>query len=710
MFAQFDKQIDEIISKMTLKEKIGQLNQEKAPSGKEEYENLLEMAKRGEVGSVLWASSAYAGAGNEPGINVELMDELQKCAVENSRCKIPVIFGRDVIHGHKTVYPIPLAMACSFNNDLVEKCYRATAKEAANDGIQWSFAPMIDLSRDPRWGRIIEGPGEDPFVGASFAKSAVKGFMGEKLSDKDSVVACAKHYIGYGASEGGRDYHRTEISDYTLYNFYLPAFRAAVNAGVGTVMSSFNDISGQPISSSVHHIREILKEKVGFEGFVVSDWDAVIQLVKQGVARDEKDCAELSLKAGIDLDMKDRAYLTYLEELVKEGIVSEELINDSVKRILRVKFAKNLFENPYRNQVSYDRKEHFALAREIAEETAVLLKNDNVLPLSKTQKIGVIGPFLKEKRDLIGSWTLDGKAEETPSLYEALLNRPEKENIVFADSLEELSGVDTVLLALGEVHTNTGEANAVAKLTLTDDQIELVNRVKSLKKKTIAVIFSGRPLAITRQIPCLDGILYAWHSGNETAPAICNLLFGDKVPSGKLAMTFPRTVGHIPMYYNVTPSGRPVDGYYGENPENCYNDIPASPLYPFGFGLSYTEFSYEDIKCDNKELSLDELKNGKKFNISVKVNNKGDYSAKETVQLYIRDLICLNMRPLRELKAYQKKEIQKGCDETFEFSVGYEELGYYYSDGSFHVEPGEFEIYVGDNCLTENKIVINVKA
>ncbi len=712
MYSQYDKKINEIISKMTLHEKIGQLNQEKTPPDKAAFEELKEMVKRGEVGSILWASSAYAGAGNEKGINVDLMDEIQKCAMDNSRLSIPIIFGRDVIHGHKTVFPVPLAMSCAFNDELVEKCYRASAKEAANDGIQWSFAPMVDLSRDPRWGRIIEGPGEDPCVGEHFATASVKGFQGTDLKNPDSVVACAKHYIGYGASEGGRDYHRTEISDYTLYNFYLPAFRAAVNAGVGTVMSSFNDISGQPVTGSVHHIREILKEKVGFEGFVVSDWDAVIQLVKQGVARDEKDCAELSLKAGVDLDMKDRAYLTYLEELVKEGIVSEDLIDDSVRRILRVKFAKGLFENPYRNEIKYDRKEHFALSREIATESAVLLKNNGVLPLKKDKKYAVTGPFLKEKRDLIGSWTLDGKEAETPSLFEALNMREEGKNLLFFENEEilsaDLSCIDTVLLALGEVHTNTGEAKAVANISLTDDQISLVKSVKAMGKKTVGVVFSARPMAIEETAENLDGILYAWHSGNETANAVCDLIFGDKVPSGKLTMTFPRTAGHIPMYYNVTSSGRPVNCYYGENPQNCYNDVPAVPLYPFGYGLSYTQFKIGDIKADSNSLTLGEIKNGKAFNLSVEVKNEGDFTAKNTVELYIRDLISKRMRPMRELKAFLKKEIPSGQTARYDFSVGLKELGYYDESGNFDVESGEFEIYIGEDCLTENKITVNV--
>lgn len=712
MFSCYDEKINSIISRLTLHEKIGQLNQEKAPNTKEEYEFLKESAKKGEVGSILWASTAYAGAGNEKGINADLMDEVQKCAVELSPNGIPIIFGRDVIHGHKTVFPIPLAMSASFNSDLIEECYRATAKEAANDGVQWTFAPMIDLSRDPRWGRIIEGAGEDPYVGAQFAKAAVKGFQGENLKNPDSMVACAKHYIGYGAAEGGRDYHRTEISDYTLFNFYLPAFRSAVEAGIGTVMSSFNDISGQPISSSVHHIREILKEKVGFEGFVVSDWDAVIQLVKQGVARDEKDCAELSLKAGIDLDMKDRAYLTYLEELVNEGIVSEELIDDSVRRILRIKFAKGLFENPYRNEIKYDIKKHRELARKIATESMVLLKNDGVLPFGESQKIAVIGPFLHEKRDLLGSWTLDGKAEETPSLFEALNQTAYNKNLIFVNENEiektDFSGAQTVLLALGEVHTNTGEANSVARLALTDDQIKLIKSVKEKGKKTVGIIFSGRPLVLEGIADYLDGILYSWHSGSETATAACDLLFGKESPSGKLTMTFPRAAGHIPMYYNVTPSGRPVDGYYGENPQNCYNDIPASPFYPFGYGLSYTEFEYGPIKCNNTEISLDNLKSGKSFKLSVEVKNIGSLDAKNTVELYIRDVISKRMRPLRELKGFQKKLIKAGESEIYEFELSHKDLGYYDEHGNFDTEAGEFKVFIGEDCLTEKSLSIFV--
>ncbi len=708
-----EKRIDELIEKMTLQEKIGQLNQVKAPLVDDEA--VFEQIRQGKIGSFIMATTAHAGNDDTANIENLLINKMQRIAVEESRLGIPVIYGRDVIHGHHTVYPIPLATAASFNPELVEKCYRNIANEASADGVHWTFSPMLDLSRDPRWGRIIESPGEDPYVGAEMARAYVKGFQGDDVSNEDSLVSCAKHYLGYGASEGGRDYHRTEISDYSLYNYYLPAFHAAIKAGVGTFMSSFNDINGQPVTSSKKYLTEFLRDYLGFEGFVVSDWDAVSQLKRQGVAENDADCAKLALEAGVDMNMTDKIYINNLETLVNEGKVSEETVNTAVRRILRIKLQKGLFENPYCKERSFDKKAHRKAARELASESMVLLKNDGVLPLSKDMRVALVGPFAKERRALLGSWTLDGKAEETPNLVEAMREVIGSKLWVSSENIEVLdngfSGAvksDVVVLALGESDKVTGEAFSLSDISISKSQKELIYKYKSLGKKVVGVFFCGRPIAMEGISDCLDAVLYAWHSGSETANAVCDILFGDVIPSGKTAVTFPKRTGHIPLYYNVTSSGRAVNCYYGENPQNCYVDCPATPAYPFGFGLSYTEFEYGEIAVNTQAISLENLKNGEEFNISINVKNVGKFDGKETVQLYIRDKSASVMRPLRELKGFEKKLIKKGESETFNFKLGYDKLGFYLPDGEYTVEKGEFSIYVGENCLTENKININV--
>ncbi len=708
-----ESRIEELLSRMTLQEKIGQLNQVKAPLKADEA--VFEQIRQGKIGSFIMATTAHAGNDDTAITENLLINKMQKIAVEESRLGIPIIYGRDVIHGHRTVYPVPLASAASFNPELVEKCYRNIAREATADGVNWTFSPMLDLSRDPRWGRIIEGPGEDPYVGAAMAEACVKGFQGDDISNKDSLVACAKHYIGYGASEGGRDYHRTEISDYNLYNYYLPAFRAAVNAGVGTVMSSFNDISGQPVTSGKKYLTDILRGKLGFEGFVVSDWDAVCQLKKQGVAENDADCAKLAINAGLDMNMTDRVYINNLEQLVIEGKVSEETINTAVRRVLKIKLQKGLFENPYCDAPEIDRTEHLKDARAIAAESMVLLKNDGVLPLSKNSKVALVGPFARERRALLGSWTLDGKAEETPNFAEAMKTVIGNNMLLSDDNIAVLDNsiaravkADVVVLALGESEKVTGEAYSVSDISLPKNQVELIHRYKALGKKVVGVFFCGRPMAMEGVAEYLDAILYAWHAGSETANAACNILFGDVVPSGKTAVTFPKRTGHIPMYYNVTSSGRKVDCYYGENPQNCYVDSYPTPAFPFGFGLSYTEFEYGEIVSQTNEITLSDLKNGKSFNFTVSVKNTGDYDGKETVQLYIRDKIASVMRPLRELKAFEKRLINKGDTETFSFQLGYDKLGFYTENGDYTVEKGEFEIYIGENCLTTNKTTVKI--
>lgn len=707
--------IDALLQSMTLHEKIGQLNQPETPL-EGDLDRFKEAVRRGEVGSILMSVGATAGNDEQGAIDVSFYNEIQRIAVEESPHGIPILFGRDVIHGHRTVFPIPLAMAASFNPDLIEQCYRMVALEAAAEGVHWTFTPMLDLCRDPRWGRIIEGPGEDPYVGACVAKAAVRGVQGDDPSHPGRLLACAKHYIGYGASEGGRDYHRTEISDYSLFNYYLPAFRAAIEAGVLTVMSSFNDINGQPVSSSRYYLTDILRGKLGFKGLVVSDYDAVQQLTRQGVAGSDAEASALAITAGVDLDMHDYCYLTELESLVESGRLPVSVIDTAVRRVLRVKFAKGLFESPYCHPEKYDRTLHLQHARKMAVESMVLLKNeDQLLPLDKSLNIALVGPFVAERRSLLGSWVIDGRSEETPTLAETMMKVTA--GTVYCESgvglhwdktLNVMRNADVVILALGESWAATGESRAVSNITIPDEQMALIKKARASGKKVIGVLFCGRPIAMEGIAEYFDALLYAWHSGSETAGAVCDIVFGDAVPSGRLPVTMPRLATHLPLYYNVTSSGRPVNCYYGENPGACYVDSYPTPYYPFGYGLSYTRFDYGSIACDKRSIPLSDIENGGCFQFSIDIKNVGDYDGMETVQLYIRDTVAKIMRPIRELKAFQKVFIKRGDSAVVYFQLGYDELGYFTPEGEYTVEKGEFEVYIGKDSLTDRFICIHI--
>ena len=714
MFEKYSKFIDELLAKMTLREKIGQLNQPETPTA-ENAEQVKEQVRRGEIGSILMSVGATAGNTAQGSISVDFYNELQRIAVEESRCGIPLIFGRDVIHGHRTVCPVPLAQAAAFDPELVETCCRDIAEEAANESIHWTFTPMLDLCHDPRWGRIIEGCGEDPYVGRRMAQAVVRGFQGEDVSAPDSLLACAKHYIGYGAAEGGRDYHHAEISDYNLYNNYLPAFHAAVEAGAMTVMSSFNDVNGQPVTSSRYYLTDVLRGKLGFEGFVVSDYSAVNQLVKQGTAQNDKEAASMAITAGIDMDMWDYCYLDNLEQAAADGLVDTDVIDTAVRRVLQVKLAKGLFDHPYCTPKTIDRSEHLKNARRLARESMVLLKNENgLLPLDKSDSIALLGPFVHERRSLLGSWTIDGKAEETPTLYEAMKAAGVSPLIssdpsgLYDDNPFIMESAQVLVLALGESWLTTGENHSSSEITISAAQKRLIADAKASGKKTVGVFFCGRPIAMEGIADQLDAVLYAWHGGSETAGAVCDLLFGEYSPGGRLPVTMPRRSTHIPLYYNCLPSGRPVNGYYGEFPESNYTDSIALPCYPFGYGLSYTTFDYSAIGCKNDRLTLGELEKGDGFELSVDVTNSGGFDSYETVQLYIRDVCARMMRPLRELKGFEKVFIRQGERKTVTFKPGKAELGYFMPDGSFALEKGRFEIYIGENCLTKNKTEIEI--
>ena len=717
MFKEYDKKIDELLLKMSLREKLGQLNQPETPSD-DNAEKIKEQIRRGEIGSILMSVGATAGNDAQGAIDVSFYNELQRIAIEEGPNGIPLIFGRDVIHGHHTVYPIPLAQAASFNFPLIEQCYRDIAEEASSESVHWSFAPMLDLCHDPRWGRIIEGTGEDPLVGANMAKAVVNGFQGEKLSDEGSVVACAKHFIGYGAAEGGRDYHHTEISDYNLYNYYMPAFRAAIDAGVATVMSSFNDINGQPVTSGKFYLTDLLRGKLGFDGFVVSDYAAIKQLIHNGVATNESEAAVLALNAGVDMDMWDYCYLNELEEAVKNGTVSEQTIDEAVRRVLRIKFEKGLFDSPYCAPRNYNKQAHLQNARELAAQSMVLLKNENnVLPLRKDSQVSLEGPFKCEQRSLLGSWTLDARTEETPTLLEEMRKKVMGQGSVYTsryynelydNSISIMSRSEVIVLAIGESYKTTGENRSSARITLTAAQKELIKNARAQQKKLVGVFFCGRPIEMQGIAEDFDAILYAWHSGSETAGAVADILFGDTVPSGRLPVTMPRLATHVPIYYNCFSSGHDVNGYYGENPDHCYVDSVATPYYPFGYGLSYTSFYYGDISSTEKEIPHEALERGDAFKFSIEIENTGEYDGFETVQLYIRDVVANMMRPLRELKSFKKVWIKKGATATVEFSLGYEDLGYYTAQGDYTVERGEIEVYIGENALTSRRITVRI--
>lgn len=704
-----DTEIKEMIDKMSLKEKIGQLNQVSFRS--ESIDEAAKAAREGSIGAFVMSSTAFAGDGTQRSIRTCDMDAVQQSCVGGG--KIPVMYGRDVIHGHKVVFPIPLAMAASFDPELVKESYNAIAAEAYSDGVRWTFAPMIDVSRDPRWGRCIESPGEDPYLGSAMAEAVTRGFQ----EGEYKIAACAKHYIGYGASEGGRDYHKCEISDYTLRNYYLRPFKAAVDAGIDTVMTSFNEISGQPTNSSKYLMTDVLRGELNFKGFVVSDWNAVMQLEKQGVAGSRKEAAELAVNAGVDMDMVSGCYADFLEELVCEGKVDAGRIDEAVYRILSIKKKYGILDAPYTESISLNIEEHIEKAVKMALGSMVLLKNDDdLLPIAREKKICLIGPMVNEKRSLLGSWTLDGDLSLVRSFHEAFADCISEENILTGsmpdEALMRIRECDVVIACLGESYYVSGEGRDLAMIELPKWQTELIKKAYAAGKSIIGLMCFGRPVAMWEIEPYLKAVLYTWHCGTGTAEAAVKLIYGEESPSGRLPMTMPRCTGQIPIYYNAPSSGRPVNGYYGEEELPFmynYTDYPGTPMYPFGYGLTYTKFAYSKPVCDKTALSKEELLGGECFEISVRVENTGSNDASEVVQLYVRDVKASMTRPLRELKGFSKENIATGASRTVSFRLGFNELGFYNEDGRFDVEPGEFEIYTGGDCTAADMVKIYVR-
>jgi beta-glucosidase len=675
-------------------EKIGQLNQ---LNGGKDLD--LDLLAQGKVGSLLNADGAFTGKSTSDSGSAEQRNYLQQRALE-ARLKIPLIFGRDVIHGYRTVFPIPLAQAAAFHPELAEEAAAVAAREATADGLKWTFAPMIDIARDARWGRVAEGSGEDPFLGAQMAAHLVRGFQGDNMAQPDKLVACAKHYVGYGAAEGGRDYDAGEISEPTLRDVYLPPYESAVRAGVGTIMSAFVDLNGMPATGSRRLLTDILRGELGFDGFVVSDWESVQELTYHGVAEDDADAAAIALHAGVDMDMVSQVYLDTLADSVRSGKAALEDVDEAVRRILRIKHRAGLFDQPFTRTDRYGRDvltpDARQLARRFARESMVLLKNqDDILPLKDFRRILVAGSFVSATGELFGTWSPDGRSQDVTPLAQALREAAPKDvELWFTEdtvlTLDAALNADAVVLVLGEHPRRSGENANVSDLTLPPGQAELIDAVVQLGKPVILVVFAGRPLALSRQAAQVNALLYAWHPGIEGGAALGEILFGLEAPSGRLPVTFPRVTGQVPVYYNQKNSGRPLF------PERWfisrYVDLPTTPLFPFGFGLSYTSFQYANLHLSHSQLRG-------QMEISAEVTNTGPRAGCETVQMYVRDLVGSLTRPVRELKGFQRLELQPGETRRAVFTLTEEMLAFTRADGTRGIEPGRFQVWVAPHCL-----------
>ena len=690
--APIEKRIDDLISRMTLEEKILQLNQYTLGRNNN-VNNVGEEVKKvpSEIGSLIYFD-----------INPELRNSMQKKAMEESRLGIPIIFGYDAIHGFRTIYPISLGQACSWNPGLVEQACAVSAQEARMSGVDWTFSPMIDVARDPRWGRVAEGYGEDPYTNGVFAAASVRGYQGDDMSAENRMAACLKHYVGYGASEAGRDYVYTEISAQTLWDTYLLPYEMGVKAGAATLMSSFNDISGVPGSANPYIMTEILKKRWKHDGFIVSDWGAVEQLKNQGLAATKKDAARYAFNAGLEMDMMSHAYDRHLKELVEEGKVTMAQVDESVRRVLRVKFRLGLFERPYtpvtNEKDRFFRPQSMAVAAQLAAESMVLLKNNNqILPLTNKKKIAVVGPMAKNGWDLLGSWCGHGKDTDVEMLYDGLTAEfggdaelryamgcklQGNDRSGFAGALDVARWSDVVIVCLGEMLTWSGENASRSTIALPQIQEELVKELKEAGKPIILVLSNGRPLELNRMEPLCDAILEIWQPGINGARSMAGILSGRINPSGKLAMTFPYSTGQIPIYYNRRKSGRGHQGFY--------KDITSDPLYPFGHGLSYTEFKYGTVTP-----SATKVKRGDKLSAEVTVTNTGARDGAETVHWFISDPYCSITRPVKELKHFEKQLIKAGETKTFRFDIDLErDFGFVNEDGKRFLEAGEYHILV----------------
>lgn len=731
--------VDNLLSKMTLDEKIGQLN---LPSSGDFTTGL---AKSSDIGKKI-EQGLVGGLFNIKG--ADKIRAVQKVAVENSRLKIPLIFGMDVIHGYETTFPIPLGLAASWDMNLVQQSARVAAKEAASDGINWTFSPMVDISREPRWGRVSEGSGEDPYLGSEIAKNMVYGYQGKDLANGTNILACVKHFALYGAGEAGRDYNTVDMSHVRMFNEYFPPYKAAVDAGVASVMASFNEVDGVPATGNRWLQTEVLRNKWNFKGFVVTDYTGINEMVDHGMGN-LQEVSALALKAGVDMDMVGEGFLTTLKKSLAEGKVTQAEIDMAAKRILEAKYDLGLFSDPYKfGDAKLAAKEVYNMenrniARNAAAQSMVLMKNDNqVLPLKKSGTVAVIGPLVNNSLNMAGTWSVAAKHEKAVNLMQGLQENFGKEvkflsakgaNIDYDAKLEDIYAAhgkktdrdnrskeallkeavdvanksDVIVLAIGESAEMSGESSSRTEITIPQSQVDLLNALKKTGKPIAVVLFTGRPLALTNIKDTPDAILNVWFAGSESGNAISDVLFGKVNPSGKLPMTFPRSLGQVPIYYNAKNTGRPLDQKLVDKCEyqrfrSNYMDECNTPLYPFGYGLSYTKFNYSDVTVSNANP-----KGNKTIQASVTVTNTGNYDGAEVVQLYIRDMVGSITRPVKELKGFQKVILKKGESKKVTFDITQENLKFYNGDLKYDWEPGEFDIMIGTNSSDVKHSKIN---
>lgn len=721
---EMKKFVDELLSKMTLEEKIGQLNLVSVGfdvTGPVVSENVDENIRKGNVGGVFNTYTPIAAR------------KLQEFAVNNTRLKIPLLFGYDVIHGHRTIFPIPLGLSTSWDMEAIERSARIAADEATADGLNWVFSPMVDISRDPRWGRVSEGAGEDPYLGSQVARAMVRGYQGDDLTKQNTVMACVKHFALYGAAEAGRDYNTVDMSMNRMFNEYMQPYKAALDEGAGSVMTSFNEINGVPATGNKWLMTDLLRKQWGFDGFVVTDYTAINEMMAHGVGN-EAHVGALALKAGVDMDMVGEVFLNTLKQSVENGTVTEEEINIAVRRILEAKYKLGLFEDPYRYADEQRAKstimkpEYRQAAREIARKSMVLLKNEKqVLPLKKSGSIALVGPLAKNQRELIGNWSGAGDWKQAVSLEQGIrnvagsgikINYAKGANIaddeqmiqrlnahggnleidkrsseqMIAEAMKVAQNSDVIVAVVGESQGMSGEAASRADITLPGQQRELLKALKKTGKPIVVVLMNGRPLALNWEDQNADAILETWFAGTEAGNAIADVLFGDYNPSGKLTATFPQVVGQVPLYYNHKNTGRPFNGQLLDKYKTRYMDVTNDPLYPFGYGLSYTTFSYSQPQLSKNSISPSE-----NVEVTVQVQNTGNYNGEEVVQLYVQDVVGSITRPVKELKGFQKISLKKGESKTVTFTITPEDLKFYNNEMERVLEPGEFKIYVGTN-------------
>ncbi|NQT92304.1 MAG: glycoside hydrolase family 3 C-terminal domain-containing protein [Lentisphaerae bacterium] len=688
---------DALLAEMTVEEKVGQLVQYP-----ELYPKDADTIREGRIGSSILANSEWAGFDKQKKISVTELNALQQIAVEESRLGIPILFARDVIHGLRTIFPVPIAQASAWSPALVKRCSAVAAREARSVGVAWTFAPMIDVARDPRWGRIVEGFGEDPYLASVLAAAAVRGFQGDDPSDPDHMLACAKHFVAYGAVEGGRDYNTADISERTLHDIYLPPFLAAVRAGVAAIMTAYDDLAGVPCVCDRKTNVGVLREEWGFDGILLSDWATIGRLPTYGVAADEKECACLAMQASCDMDMCSSVYENHLAGLVNEGVVSNDALDDAARRVLKAKFLAGLFESPYtdpeRGKNIILCEEHVAAAREAARESITLLRNEQgVLPLSKSiGSVAVVGPHAASRTELNGSWCADAVEEDVVTILDGIRSAVSSDTdvITAGTSADEIvynaRSADAVVLVVGEHPSRTGEAHCVSALDLPAGQNELIRAVSEVCQNVILVVIAGRPLAIDPPTDAVKAILYAWQPGMQGGHAVADILFGDHNPDSRLPVSVPRTVGQVPIHYNLKAMGVAIGG--DTRMHSNYLDLPRDPLYPFGFGLGYTTFSYDNLEISPGSVPLDGT-----LQVSADITNTGNVPGSEVVQLYVRDEIATVTRPVKELKGFEKIHLEPGETRRVTFELRPTDLAYTRADMTQGTDPGTFRLWIGPN-------------